>query len=134
MGSYDDELATLYDDTSDEPDIIRPISAPSQASFFDDYPESIRQDYDDFNDLDEYIYEEPLPYNFTYNAQPRTVPPFYDSTTHRETYTWKYTLPERFDDSYYDEQYGMRSELPEFQDETTHRETYQNFEFLSPTR
>jgi hypothetical protein len=119
---------------------IRPVSAPSHASFLNESLASIQQedDYiDDNNYSDVFVndYSQSVYENQSYNyGQPRTVPPFYDTTTHRDEYTWKYTIPDRYIDDDYEEFYNRQDELPEFNNETTHRETYQEFELIPPTR
>jgi hypothetical protein len=134
---YPDDLATIYDDEDGDGEFseVRPISAPSQASFlaedipFDDYYEN---NNDTFltNDgmLVEPAYESPN-YN-VYSLNPRTVPPFFDTTTHRDTYTWKYTIPERHRVDDYDERFNRQAQLPPFEDETTNKATYLPHELI----
>ncbi|CAD5234662.1 unnamed protein product [Bursaphelenchus xylophilus] len=88
------------------------------------------EDYEGINDFDSTYYSiRPVssyngsyqfynPYNSYYSLyRPyRTVPPFYDTTTHREHFTWKHAPSNR--------RYQVeddRATLPPFEDETTHR-------------
>lgn len=73
------------------------------------------------------------PYYF-YDVNLRTVPPFYDSTTHREDYVWKYPIPDIYEGDYYNDQYRSQADLPAFEGETTNRATYRQFELVTPSR